>query len=432
MGGKASILLVLGFSLIFLVAGNNFNRVASQSVDNVTDYYGVTNAYNIAASAANIAASKIFFNQNWNTGFSNVNFSDGKMAVTVAKDTISNTITITATGTYFDPVNRTNIVKTITVVLQPSKFSKFAYYSAYEPSNIWWAKGDSVWGPLHVQGKLQVSGAPVYLGKVTTQSGITLNDPGRWVVQRVKVGRQWVNQNVWVPGTDDPKFYGGYETGIDLPLPADGVTNIATAATAGGTKFTGKDTVYVLFQADSIKCKFKKADKYTAKLGTTLAPNGVIFAENAVVRVQGKVKGQYTLGVSGTSAKGKVFIDDDLLLNTNPKTNPNSNDLLGIVAQGDVLITDNTANRSNVDIYASIYSQQGGFGADKYDTRPNSGSINLYGGISQSTRRAVGTFNSSGIVSGFSKRYRYDERLLLASPPYYPGTGSFQIVSWYE
>ena len=432
MGGKAAILMVLGFSLILLVTGNNFNRISGNAVDNVTDYYGETNAYNIASSAANIAANKIFMNQSWNTGFQNVSFSDGSMSVTVTSDSIKSTKTIHATGKYFDPVQQVNIEKTITVVLQPSKFSKFAYYSAYEPSNIWWTTGDTVWGPMHVQGYLRAYGDPVFMGKVTTQSGLILNDPGHWETVRVRVGRRWTYQNVWVPGADDPKFYGGFETGVDLPMPTDGVSNLHAAAQAGGVEFKNHDTVYIKFDSDSIKYKYSKSSNYTAALTSTLAPNGVIFATDAVVRLEGTVKGQYTLGVSGTHSKGKVFIDNDILLDSDPKTDPNSTDLFGIVAQNDVMITDNAANRNNVDIYASIYSEEGGFGADKYDTRPNSGFINLYGGISQSTRRAVGTFNSYGISTGFNKRYKYDDRLMIASPPYFPGTGAFQIVSWYE
>ncbi len=37
MGGKAAMLLVLGFSLIFLVFGSNFNSLSTRSVDNNTD-----------------------------------------------------------------------------------------------------------------------------------------------------------------------------------------------------------------------------------------------------------------------------------------------------------------------------------------------------------------------------------------------------------
>ncbi|PKL82875.1 MAG: hypothetical protein CVV24_07910 [Ignavibacteriae bacterium HGW-Ignavibacteriae-3] len=428
MGGKAAILLVLGFSLIFLVAGNNFNRVASTSVDNFSDYYTQTNAYNIARSAANIAANKVFFDQTWTAGFSNVSFADGKMSASVQIiNVIQNIRKITASATY------QGITKTIEVTLQPSKFSKFAYYSANEPSTIWWTTKDTVWGPMHVQGTLQVAGRPVFNGKVTTQNGLTMFDPGHWKTIQVKIGKKWVNQKVWVPGADDPQFNGGYETGVNLPLPANGVADLEAASDAGGKKFTGQDTVFIKFQGDSVKYKYKKNNNYVAALGSTFAPNGVIFAKDAVLRVEGTVKGQYSLGVSGsTSAKGKVFLDDDIVYNTNPRTNPGSTDLLGIISQYDVMITDNVANRTNINIDASIYSQQGGFGADNYSSRGVSGIINLYGGITQSVRRAVGTFSGSTITSGFSKRYRYDDRLALISPPYYPGTGAFQIVSWYE
>ena len=101
-----------------------------------------------------------------------------------------------------------------------------------------------------------------------------------------------------------------------------------------------------------------------------------------------------------------------------------------------MLITDNSANTNNINIDASVYAENGGFGSENYDTRPISGTINLYGGIQQHGRLPVGTFYTNGsnlyLVSGFYKNYRYDNRLLIASPPGYPNTGMFEIVSWYE
>jgi hypothetical protein len=125
-------------------------------------------------------------------------------------------------------------------------------------------------------------------------------------------------------------------------------------------------------------------------------------------------------------------LDDDVIFSEDPRTHSGSTDLLGIIAQNEVLITDNEANHDDINIQASIYCENGGFGAENYDSRPVSGNINLLGGIIQHTRRAVGTFNSYGPASGFSKRYKYDERLMVASPPMFPGTGSFEIVSWLE
>ena len=39
MVGKASLLLVLGFSLIFLVFGQRFVSLSGQATDNMVDYY---------------------------------------------------------------------------------------------------------------------------------------------------------------------------------------------------------------------------------------------------------------------------------------------------------------------------------------------------------------------------------------------------------
>lgn len=440
MGGKAALLVVLGFSLIFLVAGTNFNRLATNSVVNMSTYYNQTNVYNLASSAANMACNKIYFDQSWSAGYQNLKLGNGTINVTVQNLLNPRKVYIKAVATV------DTFKKEINIALEPRKFSQYAYYSAYEPSNIKWATGDSVFGPMHVQGVLQVQGMPVFQGKVTIQDSIHYEDPGRWVQQIVDYRctsydrrgrcRNWepVYEWVWVPGSDNPQFNGGYETGIDVPLPLNGVSDLSNAAQANGRLLSGHDTVYVQFQEDSIKVKYTKSSKYTAYYGTTFAPNGVIFAQDAVLRLEGTVKGRYSIGVSGSSyyGKGKVFLDNDLLYSSNPKTNPGSTDLLGIVSQNDIMVTDNTANRSSIDIYASLYSQSGGFGAQNYDSRPNSGYINLYGGIQQNIRRAVGTFNSYGIVSGFSKNYKYDERLRNSFPPNYPGTGRFQIVSWFE
>ena len=145
------------------------------------------------------------------------------------------------------------------------------------------------------------------------------------------------------------------------------------------------------------------------------------------------IRDRYTVACNNTTTgKGTVYIDDDIVYNEDPRQVPNSTDMLGICAENSVLITKNTANNSDVNIHASVYSEKGGFGADYYDTRPVSGNINLLGGIIQNTRKAVGTFSGSTINHGFAKRYKYDDRFMLASPPFFPGTGGFEIVSWFE
>jgi hypothetical protein len=405
MAGKAALFLVVGFSLIFLTVGKNFGNLSSSAVDNLTDYYEETVSHDLAVTGANMAANRIFLDPTWTAGYSNVNYQGGTMNVSVTVlDAFYNIRQITSTG------NINGVTSTVQVILQPSKFSKFAYYSISEGGTIYFISADTIWGPLHTQDYLRVSGNPVFWGKATTKRDVVKS-----------------------PSSSKPKFYGGFAKGVDLPLPLNGVANLETQADAGGYKITGKDTAYITFAVDSVKIKYAWNGATSTFLTSAIAPNGLIFAKDAVVRLQGTVKGKYSVVSSSSStSKGKIFLDDNIVYNTDPRVNPSSQDMLGIIAKNEVLITNNSPNNNHIDIHGSIYSESKGFGAENYDTRPVSGNINLLGGIVQNTRQAVCTFSGSTINHGFAKRYRYDDRLMVTSPPFYPGTGSFEIVSWLE
>ncbi len=417
MGGKAILLVVLGFSIIFLIMEFNINSASTRTVENMTNYYINTNAHYAALSGANVAANSIFLNPNWSAGFNNIPFAGGSYSVYVeVLDTFKNIRRITALGKFRGKVD------TVQVTLQPSKFSKFSYYSANEGENIWWTTGDTVWGPLHTQDIMNIDGHPVFMGKVTTKEGLNLN--GYWTGKGKK--KKFIT-------SANPEFNGGFEQGIDLPMPSEGVSDLLSYASEDGAVFSGKDTVYLTFVNDSLKYKFHFNEKPTTVLTKNFTHNGVIFAQNAVLKIKGTVSGQITIGVSGSNGKGNVFIDDDIVYKNDPSKNLNSTDILGIVSENNVFVSDNAANNNGINIHATIFAQKGGFGAENYATRPKSGSINLLGGISQFVRLPVGTFSYSyGIISGFNKNYRYDNRMLFSSPPNFPNTGSFEIVSWYE
>jgi hypothetical protein len=400
MVGKATLFVVAGFSLIFLIVERNMGTSSTRAVENFVDYYLESYAHELAASGAELAANKIFFDNSWTAGYSNLDYKGGKINVKVdIIDAYQNIRKITSVGEY------QTVKKTVEVTLSPSKFSKFAYYTVSEGSFIWWTSSDTVWGPLHSQDMLKIDGDPVFYGKVTTKKG-------------------YMQQ-----GKSHPQFLGGYESGVDVPLPPNAMNELKNSAEADGNKITGKDTVYITFVSDSIKVKYTYKGAETSYLASSFSNNGVIYIENAkTVRLQGTVKGQYTLA----SNKADVYLDNDIVYNTDPRTNPNSTDMLGIVAQNDVLITNNAVNNHDINIDASIYCAKGSFQAEDYDKRPVSGRINLLGGIIQFERGPVGTFTGWGIKSGFYKTYRFDERFLTASPPGFPGTGMFEIVSWYE
>jgi hypothetical protein len=403
--GKLSLFLVLGFSVLYMILGGNSNRVSTQTVENMADYNAKTVAHNIAVSAANLACNQLFLNGAWDDGFTNVNFENGYFSAGIqVLDPWRNIRKLTTSGNYG------GVTKTIEVIFQPSSFSKFAYLSINDPTNLYWSNKDTIWGPFHSEGNINAYRHPVFKGKATTKGTVKYFES---------------------EALDAPKFLGGFESGVSLTLPSSGLDNIQSLASDDGHVFSGKDTVYVTFVGDSIKYKFNYNELPTTVLASSFAPNGVIYAENAILRLQGTVKGRYTVACNGTAPMGNIYLDDNIVYNSDPRVNPNSQDMLGIVSKNNVRITENAANKSSINVHASIYCEKGGFGAgwSKF-TAPN-GSINLLGGIQNYSRVQIGVIQGSEIW-GFNRNYKYDERLMIASPPGYPGTGQLEIVSWFE
>ncbi len=446
MVGKAALFLVMGFSVIFMIFGHDFNSASNQAIDNYTEYYTESVAHGLAESGANLAANAIFLDNTWMSGYSNLSDDDGEINVSIIDINPGEYIReIVSTGTFEGKTD------TVEVIISPNRFSGFAYYSQVE-GNIWWTGKDTVFGPFHTQDNMQVAGHPVfgYIKYPTTCGG--------------KLIYQYSKQ------ADYPNFFGSFHDSSPLTLPDSGLQPLRNAAADGGfmipqdstssTTYTQKwvrgtytwvngryqyvpghyesipstttslDTVYLDFLKDSIQVKMGY-DKQPATYKTSkIAPNGVIYAQGMDVRLQGTVEGNYSV-----VSDGDVYLDNDIVYNTNPLTHPNSTDLLGILAEKNVIITENAANDNNINIDAAIYCQEDGFGAQNYKTRPVSGNINLLGGITQNIRGAVGTFttNKSGeqiIDSGFNKIYHYDVRLSHMFPPYFPVCGGFKILSW--
>lgn len=419
MGGKASLFVVAGFSLIFLVIANNFGTVSNRAMDNYIEYFNETTAHNIATSGANIAANRIYIDPTWTAGYNGISYQGGKLDISInVVNSYQNIREIVSTGKF------NGTTSTVKVTLAPSKFSKFAYYSVSEGSNIWWTDNDTIWGPFHTQDYIRAYHHPVFYGKVTTKKQLLYYTSEK---------------------NDKPYFYNGFEQGVNLPMPTNATSDIEPEAKSNGLLFSGQDTIYMTFKNDSLKYKYSYNSKFTTVYLPAAAPNGAIFGKGAIIRLQGVVQGQYSIvssTVTTTTGKGKnkktittggsVYLDDDIVFKKDPRKDATSTDMLGIIAEDNVWITDNKANNTAININASIFCQNGSFGAENYDGRPVSGNINLFGGVIQNTRGAVGTFSNNGTSSGFSKRYMYDNRLMVASPPFFPGTGSFEIVSWWE
>jgi hypothetical protein len=406
--GKAALIMVMGFSTALLMIGSNISKVSSSAMDNYLGYYNSSMAHNIAAAGTNMAARALWENFAWRGGFGNKSFAGGRFSTQVTDFGI-NQIKVATTASFMGHLS------TVAVLLQPSSFSRFGYYSNIE-GEIWWITGDTVWGPMHTQDNLRVAGTPTFMQRTTSLKTIIYKTS---------------------PTVDKPKFLGGYESGVSVSLPAN-LNPLLTAANNGGKVFTGPDSVYIEFKSTgTVKWKQGVSSSWSEEPLSTFAPNGVIYANGTNVHTWGTVNGRVTLGAGGTTGsntKGNIFLDDDLMYEQNPLLGP-SDDICGLVAENNILIANTTANNANdFNLHASTFSRSGGFTAEKYASRGVEGRIKLLGGIQQNKRGAVGTFSGSPPVlqDGFLKNYLYDERLMFDAPPFFPTTGNYEIVSWFE
>lgn len=401
--GRTSLLMVMGFNLIFMIMGFNLSQISNKAYDNYINYYETNKARCITASAVNIAVGSVYADTSWHPSSSSITFNDG--TVDWERYYLPNFRTqISAFGKYG------GVEESTIVVLTNARFSRYAIYSEIE-NNIYWGTGDTCWGPLHAQQKLNVTGDPVFMDRVTTKNGIhKLN------------------------ASDNPKFLGGYQSGVSVDLPLN-LDTYKTSAANGGKVWNNTD-VYLEFLADG---KIVVREGGWANTATTytlnqLAPNGVLLVAGGDLHIKGKVSGKLSIGATGSSgaSKGNVYVDSSITYAHDPLL-PNCQDMLGIVADNNVIVTNNNNNKApGVTIHASMLCKSGGLTAEDYKTRGLCGNLNIVGGIQQKNREPVGQSSGGILTTGFHKNYRFDQRLSTDFPPAYPSMSKFQVLSWYE
>lgn len=402
--GKYAIIMVFTLSVMLGILMPNVYRLGVTASQNYMSYAMHSEAHNLAASGANVALSKFYFDTTWRSGFSSMSLGGGTYDVSIIQNPGSSRLKFVSIGTFADTVD------TVTVIVQPGSFASYAYYSKVE-GNITWVSRDTVWGPFHTQATMKIGGSPVFMGRVSAFNGTN-------------------------PKNSAAKFMNGYITGENIDLPLN-FLDAENAAATGGKIFPNGD-LWLTFNGSSVTWRTSLNGASTITALSTFAPNGVIATAQGNMHIQGTLDGRITLCAEGTSPTGgNVYIDDNVKYSNDPRTNPSSDDMLGILADNSVIITDNAANNSDVTIQASMLCRTGGMTAENYNSRGVAGVLNLYGGIVQYQRGAVGTFSTDAngnttITSGFRKSYKYDTRLTTSWPPYFPFTGKYQLVSWIE
>jgi len=416
MIGKGAIIFVLGFGVVLSIMGYRLHTLENRAIMNMSYYSDVTTSHNLASAGANAALS-LLYQDSTLTGnilsqsFTSGNFAGGSFNARVDTQ-IGGKVRLRSVSLYKNTYRDT--VEVYFTRSRYNSFSMFAWLTNFE-GNVFWFTGDTVWGRIHSNGTLHMYGRPVFMEKVTTAK---LIDPKPGV------------------GTNQAIFKKGYETGVaPITFPTD-LSELLNASTSGGRKYTGN--IWVDLSPGTSANNDGKAYVRSSLGGPIIdsislndpAFNGVILA-TGTVSVKGTLDGKLTI-----SSQTNINIIDDVVYEKNPLVTT-SDDLLGLVANNNVIVADNTANRTNCEIHASIFARSGSFYAENYYTRPISGWLKIVGGIIQDTRGAVGTFSNGVLKTGFSKRYYFDTRLAdnNVRPPYFPGfylPSPLNITGWWE
>ncbi len=418
MFGKGAIVTVVGFMVVFSTFQLKLSGTIVRNTDNFNRQYSESLVRQAAVSSMNYAINWV-----WQTDTTSgtVNFDFEPVSASVVVSLVgTDTIRIQAYAQMDIFDNDEYAISGNTVQLQDSivaffansqPISRYFWFTEIE-GNVYWVTGDTVNGPLHTNDVLRTYGSPVFEGKVTANNGIT-PDPSSAENQAI--------------------YNGGWEIGVNTTIPTD-ISNLTSAATTGNngapynTVSIYDDVTTFEFLADGRVARTVGSNPPdTVSLGS-IAPTGVIYSSEDI-NVFGTLNGQVTI-----YSEQDIHIQDDLVYAVDPTTNPSSNDMLGLIANNDVIISDNTANNNDCTIHASIMAMNGSFIAENYETRDVAGELTVVGSLVQYQRGPVATFDwgTENIRTGFTKDYTFDSRLNSSSPPSYPGVAGISLLSWWE
>ncbi|MCH7753894.1 hypothetical protein IH970_02050 [candidate division KSB1 bacterium] len=417
--GKAALLVVLGTSLVLGNMLVGLNKRANSQNEFISEHYERMISRNIANSAANIAVSKLFQDFSWRTGIASTGMAGGYYAADIQDINFDTTVAVqrvkvTATSTYG------GVTDTVIAVVARPPSSYYAQFTDNWPTANSYVTGDTLYGPIHTNTKFKFGGSPVFFGKVSSV------DPG---------------YDTW--GSGAPQFLGGTEFGANaIPMPslATGLQALEDSADAGGDVYSANH-VWLKFFPDGSYDWYEGPSFSGTYAGTKFLSDitGVIMLDknNKDIHVQGTVSGQVTIYGKG----GHIYIDDDIVYADDPRINPDSQDMLGLVATKDIIVADTPANRdelpNNIEIHGAIMALNQKFKVENLEGAGLLGTMTLFGSTFQKQRGklANGSLDSNfnvTITDGYALKSYYDNRFLHVGPPVFPTAQKTVVYSWLE
>ncbi|MFQ5864303.1 MAG: hypothetical protein ACE5IW_03645 [bacterium] len=362
-----------------------FNQTTNvqQSSNEIVTQYDNWIRRNALESATNVAISKLYQNYGWQAGFTNLSFMGADYSVSITEITGDSTteakkIQVTSVATYENESDTS-----ITVLMQPAYSYYYFFLNNLWPATLDYETGDTLVGPIHANPRIRIKGDPVFIAKVSSAD---------------------INYHA-VLGGDDPKFYGGAEFGTAIiDLSSSILTPLRNVCTSGGDAYVSE--IWVEFTGTTYTVY---GDPYITPLGPSQDLtdfNGTIYSPQRV-HVKGTVDGQITV-----FSDDRLWIEDDIVCANDPSIDPTSDDFIGLIAEHQIFIADNLANRSDLIIHAAIMARHDEILVDNPGTGSR-GILTIVGSIIEQDY-------DSTPATDYVLNHIPDSRLIDKTPPYFP------------
>ena len=268
---------------------------------------------------------------------------------------------VTSTGTY------NNMSRVLVNYVQVDNFARYLWFTDREVfggTNVWFWSEDHLNGPTHTNGHFNIAGDPVFEREVGSA-----DDYIRFFNNGDNINLSQTTN----PPYDNPNFQEGVNFGTEATTMPSQALGLRAAAATGGLSLQGNTTV--VLNANGTMNVTNTRRRWTDR-NMPIPTNGALFVTGGTLNISGTLNGRLTAGASGN-----VIIPMNIVYADNPRVNPNSDDVMGIISESNVVIRSSAP--SDLEIDGCVMGMNTSFMLENWWVGPPKGTLSVYGGIIQ-------------------------------------------------
>ena len=424
-GGGSTLIVVMMMTLVSTVAISSVLFSVGARVQRVNKQVQLEQAFYLAEAGVERAAAFVGLGNEFDTTLTG-SLNNGSYVAVVDCTRLSDggvNVQVTSTGTV-------GSVSQVVAIhgLRRISWARYALWYDREALNLYFAPGDKLSGFVYSRPLMRFSSSGL-----STYGKVHFYD------------RVWTAQSYI---QCDSGAYPILDYGIVTSAEVQSIASVDFAdlkaqavASSAGLVLNGNATIVL----DGTTMKITNIPNGWTNRVVTIPENGIVYAKaysytkttydyrgratTTTVNEAGDITVSGPTGLNGQLtlvSENDINIVGHILYASDPATNPNSDDKLGLIAQDNVVVQ--TAAPNNLQVYAHILCKNGGFGVYNYNTGSSRGTLKIYGGIANLIRNAVGTTSPTGYL----KNYIFDSRLARNPPPFYPKVTDELEWDWWE